>query len=153
MNSEPGIKLEKSCGAVIFCQFPDGDKVLLLKHRVGHWDFPKGHVKANETEFETALREVYEESGLKVALDHDFREMINYSPKDGVSKDVVYFMGFCTQYEAKNLKPQQSEILEGQFVLLEEAENIITFGNGKDIFKKARAHWVSRNERSINFAG
>ncbi len=140
MNSEPEIKLEKSCGAVVFCQFSDGEKVLLLKHRVGHWDFPKGHVKANETELETALREVNEESGLSVVLDQDFRETINYSPKGGVSKDVVYFVGWCDAQEAKNLRPQQSEIAAAKFVLLEEAEGIITFSSGKEIFKKALVH-------------
>jgi len=137
MNLEPKIKHEKSCGAVVFCQFPDGLKVLLLKHRVGHWDFPKGHVKIDETETDTALREVFEESGLKVQLDPGFRETINYSPKDRVSKDVVYFCGYCDEEEAKNLAPQLSEITVAQFVALEQAENMITFESGKEIFRRA----------------
>lgn len=144
MIPEPVIKYEKSCGAVIFCQFADGEKVLLVKHRVGHWDFPKGHVKRNETEIETALREVNEESGLTVTLDQNFRKTINYSPKGGVSKDVVYFIGTCNPQEAKNLRPQQSEIAVTQFVPLEEAENMITFVSGKEIFKKVLAHRESR---------
>ena len=137
MSLQSIIKHEKSCGAVIFCQFPEGEKVLLLKHRLGHWDFPKGHVKVNETEEETALREVNEESGLKVVLDLSFRETINYSPKDKVSKEVVYFVGRCDEQEARKLAPQQSEIAAARFVLLEEAENLITFVSGKEIFKKA----------------
>jgi bis(5'-nucleosidyl)-tetraphosphatase len=137
MTFEPKIKHEKSCGAVVFCRFPDGLKVLLLKHRVGHWDFPKGHVKLNETEAETALREVKEESGLTVALDLNFRETINYSPKDKVSKDVVYFLGHCDEQEVKNLAPQQSEIAAAKFVLLDQAENMFTFASGKEVFRKA----------------
>lgn len=143
MTLEPKIKHEKSCGAVIFCQFPDGLKVLLLKHRVGHWDFPKGHVKAHETEADTALREVYEESGLKVTLDDGFREIITYSPKNRVSKDVVYFCGHCDAQEAKNLAAQQSEISAAQFVALTRAENMITFESGKGIFRKALIYWNS----------
>ncbi len=138
------IKHEKSCGAVIFCQFPEGEKVLLLKHRLGHWDFPKGHVKVNETEEETALREVNEESGLKVVLDPGFRETINYSPKDKVSKDVVYFLGRCDEKEARNLAPQLSEIASALFVSLDEAENLITFASGKEILKKALAYKESK---------
>ena len=148
MTNESSIKHEKSCGAVIFCQFSDGEKVLLLKHRVGHWDFPKGHVKVNETEVETALREVNEESGLKVVLDPGFRETINYSPKDKVSKDVVYFFGRCDEQEAKKLAPQQSEIAAARFVLLEEAENLITFVSGKEIFKKALDYRESKRLNS-----
>jgi bis(5'-nucleosidyl)-tetraphosphatase len=137
MTFEAKIKHEKSCGAVVFCRFPDGFKVLLLKHRLGHWDFPKGHVKLNETEAETALREIKEESGLKVTLDLNFRETINYSPKSKVSKDVVYFVGHCDERETKNLTPQQSEIAEAKFVLLDQAEDIITFASGKEVFRKA----------------
>ena len=143
MTLEPKIKHEKSCGAVIFCQFPVGLKVLLLKHRLGHWDFPKGHVKTHETEADTALREVYEESGLKVTLDTSFRETINYSPKDRVSKDVVYFCGHCDAQEAKNLAAQRSEISAAQFMALGRAENMITFESGKEIFRKALIYWYS----------
>lgn len=144
MSLQSIIKHEKSCGAVIFCQFPEGEKVLLLKHLVGHWDFPKGHVKVNETEEETALREVIEESGLKVVLDPGFRETINYSPKDKVSKDVVYFLGRCDEKEARNLAPQLSEIASAMFVRLDEAENLITFASGKEILKKALAYKESK---------
>ena len=53
--------MEKSCGLVVF----NKNKILLLKYsnneeqgEGGHWDFPKGHVEPNETEIETALREL-----------------------------------------------------------------------------------------------
>lgn len=141
MKLETNIKHEKSCGAVIFCQFPDGLKALLLKHRFGHWDFPKGHVKVNETEAQTALREIYEESGLNVTLDLNFRETVTYSPKDRVNKDVVFFCGYCDEQEAKNLAPQQSEIAAAQFVALDLAENMITFESGKEIFRRALNYW------------
>ena len=143
MTLETKTKYEKSCGAVIFCQFPAEVKVLLLKHRLGHWDFPKGHVEAHETEIDTALREICEESGLKVKLENDFREAICYSPKKGVSKEVVYYCGHCDEQEAKKLAPQQSEISEARFIALDKAENMITFESGKEIFRKALSYWNS----------
>ena len=64
----------------------------MIKHKNGgHWAFPKGHVEKKETEPETALREIKEETGLKVELDTGFREMVTYSPKPNVMKDVIYF--------------------------------------------------------------
>ena len=63
------MRYEKSCGALVFRRASQGLEVLLLKHRAGHWDFPKGHVEAGESEQETALREVLEESGLTVKLE------------------------------------------------------------------------------------
>ena len=58
--------MEKSCGIVLF----HSDEFLIIQHSVkpnvteGHWDFPKGHVEENETEFETAVRELKEETGI-----------------------------------------------------------------------------------------
>ena len=56
--------MEKSCGVVLFNE----TKVLLLQHpdgtKVGHWDFPKGHVEIGESELQTAVRELAEETGI-----------------------------------------------------------------------------------------
>ena len=58
--------MDKSCGVVLF----NSGKVLLLRHSSissrggGHWDFPKGHIDDGETEIQTALRELEEETGI-----------------------------------------------------------------------------------------
>ena len=84
---------EKSCGAIVFRCPADKLEVLLLKHRNGHWDFPKGHVEPGESEQETALREVREESGLTVEIaGAGFRQLIRYSPARDSMKDVVFFI-------------------------------------------------------------
>ena len=53
---------EKSCGCIII----ENKKVLLVQQKKGRWGFPKGHVENNETEKETALREVKEETNNKI---------------------------------------------------------------------------------------
>ena len=59
------IKREKSCGVLVLRRQEDELYVVLLRHRFGgHWSFPKGHVEAGESERQTALREVREETGL-----------------------------------------------------------------------------------------
>ena len=57
------MKNEKACGAVI--KNEEG-KILLIFQQNGFWGFPKGHVEEGETEPETAVREVFEETGLWV---------------------------------------------------------------------------------------
>ena len=48
---------------------PYTKKILLIKHKKnGRWTQPGGHMEGNETPEETALREVYEETGLRVKL-------------------------------------------------------------------------------------
>ena len=73
---------EKSCGAVVFRKYHGNIELLLIKHVVGgHWSFPKGHVEPGETETETAIREIKEETGIDVELNTTFREVVSYSPK------------------------------------------------------------------------
>ena len=48
---------------------PYTKKILLMKHKKnGRWTQPGGHMEGNETPEEAALREVYEETGLRVRL-------------------------------------------------------------------------------------
>jgi len=58
------LSFEKSYGAVIFRREDVKIKYLILHYRWGHWEFPRGHQEAGETQQETALREINEETGL-----------------------------------------------------------------------------------------
>ena len=88
------MKREKSCGALVVRKNGENFDLVLLRHRFGgHWSFPKGHVEAGESERQTALREVREETGLAIRLLDGFRESVEYFPKPGVKKQVVYFLG------------------------------------------------------------
>ncbi len=123
------MKYEKSCGTIII----DHDKVLLLRHNKGHWDFPKGHVENDETEVETALRETKEETNLDVVVDNSKRYVINYSPKEGIMKDVILFVA---KPITKDVKPQIEEIAEIHWLTFEEALKKITYNNSRDILKQ-----------------
>ncbi|MBN2746799.1 MAG: NUDIX domain-containing protein [Bacteroidales bacterium] len=59
-------KIHVAAGGWVF----DTSNRLLMIHRRGSWDIPKGHLDANETLEECAIREVQEETGLdKVQID------------------------------------------------------------------------------------
>ena len=132
------MRYEKSCGALVFRRAGQGLEVLLLQHRGGHWDYPKGHVEPGESERETALREVLEESGLTVRIeDESFREVIRFSPYPGCEKDVVYFIAFLV---SGDLKPQPEEIAKAGWFNTREALERITFQNARNLLLKALAH-------------
>ena len=86
------MKKEKSCGAVVIKKENDGIKFLIIRQHDDCWHFPKGHVEEGETEEETAIREIKEETNIDVEIDNGFRKVITYSPKAGVMKDVVVFI-------------------------------------------------------------
>lgn len=119
------MKKEKSCGAIII---NETGKILLIKHNKGHWAFPKGHVEANETEIETALREIKEETNLEVEINQNIREITTYSPKENVIKDVIYF---AATNPTGNIKLQEEEVSEYAWLDLEESLNTITHDDDK----------------------
>ncbi len=83
---------EKSCGAVIYAE-KDGRRLYLIElMQKGHRSICKGHVENDESERQTAEREILEETGLTVRFLDGFRETIEYSPYDGCMKTVVFFL-------------------------------------------------------------
>ena len=128
---------EKSCGAIVYRRFHGNIESLLIKHiNSGHWSFPKGHVEGDETELETARREIKEETGLDVILDQTFRETVSYSPKRDTQKVVVYFLALARNYD---YVPQEEEIAEIRWVDIARATHMLTYENDKTIVNKARA--------------
>lgn len=131
---------EKSCGALVYRHNNGKLQILVLKHRMGgHWSFPKGHVEQGETEQETALREVKEETDLTIRLDGGFRRQITYSPRPGVVKDVVYFLGYAAK---SRTKAQQEEVSEIRWVDLDKCEAYITYENDRQLLAWAKQRLV-----------
>ncbi len=127
---------EKSCGAIVYRKHHGNIEILLIKHiNSGHWSFPKGHVEENETEIETALREVKEETGLEMIIDPSFRETVTYYPKKDTQKIVVYFIGKAKSYD---YFPQEEEIAEIKWVDIGHAMHLLSYENDKTIVNKAK---------------
>ena len=126
--------MEKSCGAVVVRRRQGKVYTLMIRQNQGHWCFPKGHVEGEENEFETAEREVLEETGLKVRFIDGFRESVVYSPRDNVMKEAVYFRAEpCGGKEKK----QDEEISEMHWADILEALALITYDNDAVLFRKA----------------
>lgn len=130
------MKQEKSCGAVIFQNEAAGRTYLILRSTQGHTTLCKGHVEGQETERETAVREIREETGLTVDFVDGFREVITYSPYPGCTKDVVFFLAGLT---GGTLACQPEEVAEVRFLPFAEAVDALTHDSDRDILRKADA--------------
>lgn len=137
------MKREKSCGAVICADTPQGRLFLVEQMHSGHFGLCKGHVEAGETEEETALREIREETGLEVTLDTGFRREICYSPFAGCHKQVVFFAAHA---QTLAVCPQPEEIRAILWLPLEEAANQLTHPSSREVLLAAGAYWESRSE-------
>ena len=123
------MKYEKSCGAVIF----EGDKVLVIQQVKGHWGFPKGHVEDGETEVETAIREIKEETNLDVEIDETHRYIETYHPKEDVEKDVVFFVAKKIGGE---IKVQEEEVTQTEWLSPKDAIKRVTYESSKKIMSR-----------------
>ena len=125
------MRLEKSCGALVYRRNREQIELLLIKNRYGgHWSFPKGHVEGRETEVQTALREVKEETGLDISLQSGFRHAVEYFPRPIVKKQVVYFLGEAT---SNDLHMQEEEISRIIWMDIHKAYHMVTFKNDKNL--------------------
>ncbi len=138
------MKKEKSCGAIVYKILKNKVLFLLLKHNRGHWSFPKGHVENEETEEQTALREIKEETNLDVIIDTNFRKTSTYSPKENVMKDVIFFVAKLKENNEEE-KAQESEIETLGWFSYEEALKTITYENDKKVLTEANDYIRSSN--------
>lgn len=84
----------KSCGVIPFRHNGNNVEFLILFQHVSQtWSFPKGHMEMGETETETALRELLEETGLQATLVPGASTTVEYSVSPLVQKQVVFFLG------------------------------------------------------------
>ena len=129
------MRVEKSCGAVVFTSDNNEIKYLIIEQLNGVVGFPKGHVEENETEEETALREVLEETGLHVRLIEGFRTEDSHPiPGTDIQKFIVYFLA---EYDGQTPVPQETEIGKICVVPFDEAMRLFNFESSKRILKEA----------------
>lgn len=130
------MKYEKSCGAAVY-RIKDGKRqyLLILNKKGdarGHWGFPKGHTENGENEYETAAREILEETGIYVVFCGKERIVSSYSPKPDVKKDAVYFL--ATVRDNQTVTLQKEEAAEYKWCEFSEAKHLLTFDG--DILEK-----------------
>lgn len=125
---------EKTCGSVMFTRENGIKKYLLIKNDSGHIGFPKGHIEYNESEAQTAQREVYEETGLKITVNPQTRQEYTYKTLNSSIKNCVYF---CNEFTNQSIKIQQEEISQSWLVPFDEAMKLLNFPEDRLILEKA----------------
>ncbi len=124
-----------SSGAVVAS--PEGRILLLKRADEEIWCLPKGTVEPGETLEETAIREVREETGLRVKLLRPLHE-VRYSfywPPEGTNYDktVTYFLA---EPVGGRLEPE-SGFDEARWVSRAEALRLLHWKNDKDVVARA----------------
>ena len=135
---ESAVKKEKSCGAVVFTRESGEIRYVLVEQHSGKYSFPKGHMETGETEEETALREIREETGLVPVLLPGFRDGETYEivRKPGTVKDVVYFLA---EYSGQEFSPMETDAVSAGLFSFEEAFRLLPTESRRAVLMHADA--------------
>lgn len=101
-----------AAGAILWRIEKDELKVAIIhRSRYDDWSWPKGKLDKGETIAEAAVREIREETGLRVALGVHLAE-INYKMPNGGDKQVHYWAAKVSDKAIANSKFKPSEEVE-----------------------------------------
>ena len=130
---------ERSYGAVVVRQDTDL-QYLILQYGAGHWDLVKGHGERGESETETVLRELEEETGItRATFVPGFREEVHYffqRRARTVYKEVVYYLIETPEKEVT----LSNEHIGYRWLPHDEALRAITFANSRRVVDGAHRH-------------
>ena len=128
-------KIGVCSGGVVFRKIEGKIYFLLIRCRTsGWWVFPKGHVENEDNLLQTALREIYEETGLNdLQQIHDYLEIISFINHKGNKKNVHHYL-FKTEKEKIILSEEHTEF---KWLSFSEAYNLVDHENQKRILKFA----------------
>ena len=139
------INEEISVGAIIYKKTSENILFLLVySKRNKEWGFAKGHIEQNETEFQTAKREIKEETGItNITFIKNFRETDSYKIKGTlpstknriINKKVIYYM--CCTNEDFTTNYTDFEIGKCKWVSYTDALFLLKYDKQKEILSKA----------------
>lgn len=142
-----------AAGAVLWREEKGELRVLLVhRGRYNDWAWPKGKVDPGETLPETAVREVREETGIKVVLGVKL-PVLKYDLPTGEQKEVHYWAARVTDKAASNskFKPDE-EVSEVAWLSPQDARSKFTYTDDipyLDIVEKLHAEKLLRTKPII----
>lgn len=130
------MKQVTSAGGIVF----HGRRVLILKKLNGDWVLPKGKIELNETPKDAALREVYEETGIKAGIvdyldETGYRFRNIWSHQELIDKRVHWFSMIAHSTAAKPL--EEEGFVEALFVESDEIDQYLRYQDEREMVHKA----------------
>lgn len=147
------IKKDRSIGVIVFFVENNVPLFLIIKHRQGHWSFPKGHKETGETDLLTAKRELKEETGIKAAkfyterIELSEKYFFNSGNSHRVEKSVDYYVA---EVFSKEVNIDNMEILKYEWCDLKSGMELVTFPESQNILNKAN-EIISNYNTNENF--
>lgn len=121
---------EYSCGAILFCYDENVRKYVLVQEASGSYGFPKGHKENDETDIETAKREIFEETGIIPEFIPNMKRTIRYKLMNDSEKEVTFFVA---KYKDQEFNSTDKTILAIKKFDYKAAKSVLKFNELKNI--------------------
>ena len=138
-----------SCGGVVIFR---GKILLLYKNFYNKdegWVLPKGTVEAGEEHKDTAIREVFEESGARASIiKYIGTSGYTFTVPDGiVEKEVHWYLMMAESYYSK---PQREEFfVDSGYYKYHEAIHLVKYANERQILEQAYGEYVELRKNNL----
>ncbi|MGZ8600357.1 MAG: NUDIX hydrolase [Actinomycetota bacterium] len=122
----------RAAGGLVVRREPDGGRGIALVHRPRYddWTFPKGKLQPGETDEQTAIREVEEETGLRCELGLDLGT-VGYRDGEGRPKIVRYWV----MEPGDGAFVPGDEVDELRWLALEEIAPALTYDHDRELLE------------------
>lgn len=138
-------KKPESVLVVIYCQTTLHCLMMQRKDDPNFWQSVTGSLENNELPIETAIREVYEETGIDIVGSNlslvDAKHVVEfeifpqfrhrYAPQVKINKEHWFYLPLTTE-----VKPMLSEHLAYQWMSIQDAANLTLSPNNREAIKK-----------------
>ena len=121
---------EYSCGAILFCYDENVRKYVLVQEASGSYGFPKGHKENDETDIETAKREIFEETGIVPEFIPNMKRTIRYKLMNDSENEVTFFVA---KYKDQEFNSTDKTILAIKKFDYKAAKSVLKFNELKNI--------------------
>lgn len=138
-----------AAGAVLWREV-EGKLLVAVIHRARYddWSFPKGKQDPGECLPETAVREIREETGLKIKLGVRLR-VVRYFVGDNIPKEVHYWAARVSDSAlAKSKFEPSEEVAEVTWKTPEDARRVLTYEFDQQILDEVMELYVSKSLRT-----
>ena len=138
-----------AAGAVLWREV-SGQLLVAVIHRARYddWSFPKGKQDPGECLPETAVREIREETGLKIKLGVRLK-VVRYTVGDNLPKEVHYWAARVSDSVlAKSKFEPSEEVAEVTWKTPEDARRVLTYEFDQQILDEVMALYVQKSLRT-----
>jgi 8-oxo-(d)GTP phosphatase len=138
-----------AAGALLWREV-SGQLLVAVIHRARYddWSFPKGKQDPGECLPETAVREIREETGLKIKLGVRLK-IVNYTVGENIPKEVHYWAARVSDSAlAKSKFKPSEEVAEVTWKTPEDARRVLTYEFDQQVLDELMALYVQKSLRT-----